>query len=206
MLADNFGDHATDLSRLNRFFFAADNDEAYRFLDDNRVKYVMCQNLPSMYQSKILDLSMLDYVSDFNASTGRLVFDPKMYPTVLCRLVWRYGGPFIDRKQGLYYPPLDRLRLVAESAGRDETMRTPEVARVKLFEYVPGARIEVTGLPPNADVALSTKVITPRGRTFPYIQLFYSDEVGRLSAVLPYPKNHRIKKNGSFFLGFKEFM
>lgn len=187
VLADNFGEHATDLSRLNRFFFSTDNEETYRFLDKNSVRYVLCQDLPSMYQSMILDGSVLAYVSDFDRSTGRIVFAPKMFPTVLCRLVWRYGAAFIDVEKGTYYPPLDRLRLVAESRGRDETLRAPEVARIKLFEYVPGARLRVTGLPPDTEIVLSAKVRTPHGRMFPYIQLQRSDSLGNLSATLPYP-------------------
>jgi asparagine N-glycosylation enzyme membrane subunit Stt3 len=186
VLADNFGEHATDLRRINRFFLSTENEETYRFLDDNRVKYVLCQDLPSMYQSMILDKHMLTYVSDFDPSTGHIVFDPTMYPTVLCRLVWRYGGAFIDQAKGLYYPPLDRLRLVAESQGKDETLKVPEVAQIKLFEYVPGARLFVTGFPPLTGVVLSTKVITPHGRSFPYVQFLNSNDDGHLSAILPY--------------------
>ena len=186
VLADNFGEHATDLSRLNRFFFSTKNNKAYQFLDENRVRYVLCQDLPSMYQSMILDKSMLAYVSEFDKQTGSIVFAPRMFPTVLYRLVWRYGGPFIDMENMVYYPPLDRLRLVAESRGRDETLSEPKVARIKLYEYVPGVRVDVTGLPLYTDVVLSTKVHTPHGRTFPYIQFFQSDADGRASLVLPY--------------------
>ncbi|UCE18596.1 MAG: hypothetical protein JSV84_17380 [Gemmatimonadota bacterium] len=186
VLADNFGEHATDLSRLNRFFFSTENTDAYRFLDENRVRYILCQDLPSMYQSMILDKSMLAYVSDFDPNTGRIVFAPRMFPTVLYRLVWRYGGSFIDVQNQVYYPPLARLRLVAESRGRDETLSEPNVARIKLFEYVRGARIEVTRLPPHTEVILSTNIHTPHGRTFPYIQFLKSNEDGRVFFVLPY--------------------
>ena len=195
VLADNFGEHATDLSRLNQFFFSTENEDTYTFLDENRVTYILCQDLPSMFQSMILDLSMLDYVSDFDVSTGRIVFDPKMYPTALCRLVWRYGTSYIDRTNGIYHPPLDRLRLVAESKGRDETKRIPEVARIKLFEYVPGARLLVTEFPPDTEITLSAKIITPHGRTFPYIQLLNSGMSGHLSAILPYANE---KKTGAY--------
>ena len=189
VLADNFGEHATDLSRLNRFFFGTKNEEAYQFLDENRVRYILCQDLPSMYQSMILDKRMLAYVSDFDKETGWIVFNSKMFPTVLYRLVWRYGGPFIDMQNQIYYPPLDRLRLVAESRGRDETLKEPEVARIKLFEYVPGARFEITGLPPYVDAVLSTKIRTPYKRSFPYIQFLRSNEEGNVSVVVPYPND-----------------
>ena len=187
VLADNFGGHSSDPRRLNRFFFATDNDETYTFLDENKVRYILCRDLPSMFQSMILGKSMWEYVSNFDKFTGRITFNEKIYPTVLCRLVWRYGAAFIDREKNIYHPPLDRLRLVAESAGKDETMSTPEVARIKLFEYVPGARLLVTGFPPEAGIALSAKIITPHRRTFPYDQLLHADTNGYLSATLPYP-------------------
>lgn len=186
VLADNFGEHATDLGRLNRFFLSTDNEETYRFLDQNRVKYIMCQDMSTMYQSMILDKTMLEYVSSFDPATGHIVFNPKIYPTVLCRLTCRYGAALIDRASDMYYPPVDRLRLVAESIGRDETMESPEVAWIKLFEYVPGARVLVTGLPANTGIVISTMVSTPHGRTFPYVQFFNSNTEGSLSMILPY--------------------
>ena len=204
VLADNFSTHAADLGRINQFFFATDNDEAYALLDVNKVRYILCRDLPSMYQGMIFDPSMLEYVSDFDPKVSRIVFNPKIYPTVLCRLAWRYGGAFIDRENGIYYPPLDRMRLVAESKKKDETMPAPEVAQIKLFEYVPGVRLKVTGLPPDAGVALSAKIITPYGRTFPYVQLLESDKNGHLSATLPYPnekKRAAYAKEYSLILG-----
>jgi len=188
-LADNFGEHASDLQRLNQFFFSQDNQKAYQILDKHRVRYVLCRDLVFTFQSLIGKNQVEDYIasgSTIGKSTHQINFSPKIFPTVLYRLIWRYGSAVFDR-QGTYYPPLERLRLVTESVGKDEQiMGGPEIALIKLFEYVPGAQIEVSGLPLKSKVTLQGIVHTPHGRWFPYIQIVKSDSSGNLSMIVPY--------------------
>ena len=119
-------------------------------------------------------------------SASEVIFSPRIYPTVLYRLIWRYGSAVTDQ-QGNYAPPLDRLRLVAESIGEDEQITSgPEIAQIKLFEYVPGARIELSGLSPGEAASITGIVHTARERWFPYMQAVRADSTGSVTFTVPY--------------------
>ncbi|MEE9166824.1 MAG: hypothetical protein V3U24_05100 [Candidatus Neomarinimicrobiota bacterium] len=188
-LADNFGEHASDLRRLREFFLARNNKTAWKILDENKVRYVLTRDLVGTFQSVVQENQVEQYVTGASLrgkSMRRINFSPEMFPTVLYRLTWRYGGAVMDRR-GTYHPPLERLRLVAESPGKDEqTEGGPEIALVKLYEYVPGCQVEVSGLPSSGDVMIQGIVHTPYERWFPYIQLARSDSRGNLALTVPY--------------------
>ena len=188
-LADNFGEHASDLRRLSQFFLARYNQTAYQLLDENRVRYILCRGLFWTLQSLLTEGQENEFIeegSSIDRSISRITFSPRLFPTVLYRLTWRYGSAVIDTV-GTYYPPLERLRLVAESVGPDEEiMGGPEIALIKLFEYVPGARVEVSGLPSGGQVTLTGIVHTPHGRWFPYVQVKRADPGGHLTFIVPY--------------------
>jgi len=95
--------------------------------------------------------------------------------------------------------PLSRFRLVAESEAMDELVGGTAVAAIKLFAVVRGARLEVTGLAPDAEAALFAAVQSPRGRRFPYVALLRADARGALSIVLPYPTSPGAAPGASCF-------
>lgn len=189
VLADNFGEHASDLSRLTEFFLATDNQKAYQFLDKHNVRYVLCRGLYWTFQSLLMDEEKETYVAGqipAGQSAREIVFSPRMYPTVLYRLIWRYGSAVTDQR-GNYAPPVGRLRLVAESEGEDaQTTSGPEIAQIKLFEYVPGAKIELSGLIPGEAASITGIVHTPRERWFPYMQAMRTDSTGKVTFTVPY--------------------
>ena len=188
-LADNFGEHASNLSRLTEFFMESDNQKAYEFLDKHNVRYILCRGLYWTFQSLLMDEGKEAYVAGqipMGQSASEVVFSPRIYPTVLYRLIWRYGSAVTDQ-QGNYAPPLDRLRLVAESIGEDEQITSgPEIAQIKLYEYVLGARIELSGLSPGEAASITGIVHTARERWFPYMQAVRADSTGSVTFTVPY--------------------
>lgn len=190
VLADNFGEHASNLSRVSDFFLAKDNDEAYNILDEHHVRYILCRDLFWTLRGVLLGDDIGGYIKNKTLSSdsaSQITFSPRLFPTVLYRLIWRYGSFSID-PDGIYYPPLERLRLVAESEGSDDQIvGGTDIALVKLFEYVPGAYLEITGLPAGTKVDLLGYIYTPQGRKFPYLRIIKVDENGHLLLILPYP-------------------
>ncbi|MDP6835954.1 MAG: hypothetical protein QF551_04400 [Candidatus Marinimicrobia bacterium] len=188
-LADNFGEHASDLSRLTEFFLATENQSTYELLDRYNVRYVLCRGLYWTFQSLLMDEGKETYLAGqipAGQSASEIVFSPRIYPTVLYRLTRRYGSAVTDQ-QGNYAPPLDRLRLVAESEAEDEQITSgPEIAQIKLFEYVSGAGIKLSGLSPGEAASITGIVHTPGERWFPYMQAVRADSMGSLTFTVPY--------------------
>jgi dolichyl-diphosphooligosaccharide--protein glycosyltransferase len=77
-------------------------------------------------------------------------------------------------------PALSRFRLVHESPTRMSQGSQPDIRYVKIFEYVPGARLSGTG-----EVEIPVKTNT--GRTFTYRQASVNG-----SFTLPYPTNAKV--------------
>lgn len=77
-------------------------------------------------------------------------------------------------------PALQHYRLIHESPTRASPMNLPDVRYVKIFEYVPGARIAGEGI-------LEIPVKTNTGRTFTYRQ-----ESVNGTFIVPYPTNTKI--------------
>jgi dolichyl-diphosphooligosaccharide--protein glycosyltransferase len=56
---------------------------------------------------------------------------------------------------------------------------------VKIFEYVPGAKITGTA-PPNTTATLSIQILTNQGRTFEYVQTATASPDGTFTLIAPY--------------------
>ena len=56
---------------------------------------------------------------------------------------------------------------------------------VKIFEYVPGAKITGTA-PPNSTATLSIPILTNQGRTFEYVQTATATPDGTFTLIAPY--------------------
>jgi len=56
---------------------------------------------------------------------------------------------------------------------------------VKIFEYVPGAKITGTA-PPNTTATLSIPILTNQGRTFEYVQTATATPDGTFTFIAPY--------------------
>jgi len=56
---------------------------------------------------------------------------------------------------------------------------------VKIFEYVPGAKITGTALP-NSTATLTVPILTNQGRTFEYVQTATTSPDGTFTLIAPY--------------------
>ncbi len=189
-VVDNFGDHAGDPTQVGRFFLATDEELALAYLDSVRARYVLVRDLAAGFKGVIPDAPARERFVRGAAITApgraQIEFTPAIGGTMLYRLSMRNGGgmPGAENAAGA---PLARFRLVAESEATEELASGLSLSAVKLYEVVRGARLEVTGLAPDAEAALLATVSSPRGRPFPYVALARADARGVFAIVLPYP-------------------
>ena len=110
---------------------------------------------------------------------------PKYYDLVATRLLMTDGrnlevGP-------VRFEPLHHFRLVYESKERMNLVGFPEeVKRIKIFEYLPGAKLTVKARA-GMEVSLTATVKTNRGRIFDIVRRGVADGDGLLSFSIPYP-------------------
>lgn len=189
-VVDNFGDHAGDPTQVGRFFLATDEERALAYLDSVRARYVLVRDLAAGFKGVLPDAPARERFVRGAAITGpgraQIEFTPAIGATMLYRLSMRNGGG-MPGAENAAATPLARFRLVAESEATEELASGLSLSAVKLYEVVPGARLEVTGLAPDEAAALLATVSSPRGRPFPYVALAQADSRGALEIVLPYP-------------------
>ncbi len=109
---------------------------------------------------------------------------PKYYGLVATRLLMADGR---DMKVGpVRFGGLDHFRLVYESKERMNLVGFPEeVKLIKIFEYLPGAKLIVKA-EPGEEVTLSGRVRTNRGRTFEILKRGTANNDGEVLFILPY--------------------
>ena len=91
------------------------------------------------------------------------------------------GYKWVYNLQPTLYPDLFETRhqdIPAEIAESD-------TGYVKIFEYVPGAKITGTA-PPNSTATLSIPILTNQGRTFEYVQTATASPDGTFTLIAPY--------------------
>jgi dolichyl-diphosphooligosaccharide--protein glycosyltransferase len=188
-VTDNFGDHAGDPLRPREFFLATQEEKALALTDSLRVRYILVRDLAAGFEGLIPDAEtyrrFVARAVPQGVDRGRIEFAPAIEPTLLYRLAWRYGSGFPGA--GGFVPPVAHLRLVAESQALEPVSGGGEVPYVKLYEIVPGAKLEIAGLEPNEDGVFLSAVRSPTGRRFPFVMLLQADPAGTIAVTIPYP-------------------
>ena len=187
-VTDNFGDHAGDPLRPRDFFLATREADALAVADSLRVGYVLVRDLVAGFEGLIPDTPIREqFLAGAVRRGGRatIEFSPRIEPTILYRLAWRYGSAF-PGSSGLV-PPLAHLRLVAESRETETIAGGSRVPYVKLYEIVPGAELRLTGLPPGELGMWLSAVRSPTGSRFPYVTPVAADSTGTIAITVPYP-------------------
>jgi dolichyl-diphosphooligosaccharide--protein glycosyltransferase len=90
---------------------------------------------------------------------------------------------------------VDHYRLIYESQERSgsSAFLQRDIRKLKVFEYIEGATLEVSSLP-GKKVSVVSRVMTNRGRVFDFARKGWADSEGNITFVLPYAP---LKASGS---------
>jgi len=187
-VATNFGTEAPGMDEAARFFLATDEAEMNAVLRRNGVRYLVVDNvvidLP-MYAALIGDPTrVLQEHRDPRSGAVTYLPTPALQRLIVARLFYASGSA---ASAGDYrFAPVEGLRLVFESRSPARVSGLPwHVAKLKVFEVVPGARLRVETTP-GSEVALTQRLETNRGRRFEYRDAKIADAEGHANFAVVY--------------------
>lgn len=181
-IATLYGTETSGMRESAEFYLAQSEDEALDALKKSGARYVVVTQaigeLPTM--AKLLDRQSAQYAElAYSEAAHQEVYRPG---DAYLRLV----STSMLLGDGAAQGPLGHLRLVYESPETLKLRNFPApVARLKIFERVPGVTLNVSAQP-NAAVTVSAIVRTNLGREFDYRLSGAADGAGRVSFSLPY--------------------
>lgn len=195
VVANNFQAGAETADR----FLTADTEEAANaILDQRKTRYVVLDsatgfgykdNVHGKYGSvlKIAGKNESDYYYSFEVPVPKdtitvYLLNDNYYNTVFARL-YLMDGSAVENPLKTDAKALSRYRLIYES--NSTWLNKTGVKTIKLFEYVPSARIKGRTMP-NASISVSIPVTTNRNRTFNYTNKVKADAKGNFTLVVPY--------------------
>ena len=175
------------------FFISKNETEANEVADALGVKYVisdfMMADVWNTFYNKFGAMTVWAgdtegyYVQINDTGEGpRLIPSPKYFSTMEARL-HIFDGRGVQLSEDIYLEPLHHYRLVHESNSTIISIGGQEVKFVKVFEYVPGAKI-VGSAPEGANVLINVEIKTNQNRTFNYTQTTTSN--GSYEFIVPY--------------------
>jgi hypothetical protein len=108
-----------------------------------------------------------------------------LYRLIVSRLFFADGTTTVIGRSQL--DPVEGIRLLFESSSPARVSGLPwYVAKLKVFEFTPGARLLVEATP-GSEVILTQSVETNRGRRFEYRNSKIADQKGNTSFLVVYP-------------------
>lgn len=175
------------------FFISKTEAEANEVADELGVKYVisdfMMADVWNAFYNKFGAMTVWAgdnegyYVQVNDTGEGpRFIPSPKYFSTMEARL-HIFDGRGVQLSEDIYLEPLHNYRLVHESPSTIITMGGQEVKFVKIFEYVPGAKI-VGNATEGTNVLINVEIKTNQGRMFNYTQTTTSN--GSYEFIVPY--------------------
>ncbi|MDD2777551.1 MAG: oligosaccharyl transferase, archaeosortase A system-associated [Methanocellales archaeon] len=176
------------------FFISKTEAEANVVADELGVKYVisdfMMADVWNAFYNKFGAMTVWagdteGYYVQVNNTGGGTGFipSPKYFSTMEARL-HIFDGRGVQLSEEIYLEPLLHYRLVQESTSTIITIGGQEVKFVKVFEYVPGAKI-VGSAPEGTNALINVEIKTNQGRTFNYTQTTTSNN-GTYEFIVPY--------------------
>jgi dolichyl-diphosphooligosaccharide--protein glycosyltransferase len=182
-VATNFGGEIYGIEESAKFFLSEDEEESIRILEKNKVRYVIVTNLiPSLGNyALIAGRPPAMYAA---LKEGRWVPGVKYFNLVSTSLLLADGvGSEI---MGMPLKQLDHFRLLYESEEEMKARGLPRpVKKIKVFEYVPGAVLEVAARP-GEEVSVHSRVGTNQGLEFEFLKTRTAGPDGRAGFVLQY--------------------
>jgi dolichyl-diphosphooligosaccharide--protein glycosyltransferase len=163
-IANNF---QTGVNDSATFFVSQNESGTLGIIQKDHVKYVMTDYEMADYTDKFPAIALLSgqgvdtflttqsYVDQNGTTQQQTVPTAAYYNTTLVRLQYYDGNGY------------SHYRLIYESPTTVGTLNGTNIQYVKIFEYVEGARIAVSG---NGNATLSLNVTTNQNRTFTYTQ------------------------------------
>lgn len=217
VVANNFQAGA---ETADRFLTADTEDAANAILDQRKTRYVVLDsatgfgykdNVHGKYGSvlKVAGKNESDYYYSFEVPVPEstvtvYLLNDNYYNTVFARL-YLMDGSAIENPLKTDAKALSHYRLIYES--NSTWLNKTGVKTIKLFEYVPGARIKGRA-PPNASISISIPVTTNRNRTFNYTNKVTADARGNFTLVVPYASEgtpYGTRPTGSYTLSVNGF-
>ncbi|GAB7026180.1 STT3 domain-containing protein [Geotalea toluenoxydans] len=198
-IATNYGTETYGMEEVARFLLAKDEDELHKVLERNRVRYIIVDkilgDLP-MY-AKLIGNNSQFFVERWNPQVKKTEYlpAPETFSLISSRLFFADGS--LAEAAGIQFQPVEGVRLVYESASPASVGGFPwEIKRLKIFEKVEGARVNVRGVP-GAVVNLSQPIETNQGRVFVYNNKKYFDRHGMATFKLLYPRKNTPRSTGA---------
>lgn len=181
------------------FFIETDVDKAYKILTQLKTRYVIADFQGSYAYSAFpskpewVDDSSMNYYAEKN---GEMIATDNYDKSMAARLYILDGREHapnkkIDNKIPAKIGSLNRCRLVYESKTSSASMpemfgeKNVQLKMVKIFEFVPGAKIEGQA-PKGTVVSISTKVTTNQARTFVWQTTVTANKDNKFSVIVPY--------------------
>lgn len=169
------------------FFLSKDEDTALKILDEEGTRYIITEFTmvgPRFNSMTIWANDDLQYQKTVNTPMGsQRQYTIPFFQTMVVRL-HILDGSETEILPGITIAGQEMLRLVYESKSINN-FEGRAIKRIKIFEYVPGARITGSSIP-YVKVRLNTEVKTNQGRIFSYSQSTTADSTGNYSFIVPY--------------------
>jgi asparagine N-glycosylation enzyme membrane subunit Stt3 len=189
VVATNFGTETYGMEAVSRFFLSSDESEMENVLKQNRVRYILLDNLLadlSMYAELIGEKKRF-FVEKWSPELNRSTYIPtkEYYSLIISRLFYSDGS--MTEVGPVTFNPVEGVRLVHETKTPSNIYGFPwEIKRLKVFEYIHGAVVSVKGVP-GKSVTLSQPIETNQGRRFIYNNIKVFREDGMVNFTLLYP-------------------
>ena len=181
-VANNAGEGAM---ASHEYFFGADPAESERIAAKNNARYVLTS--PTGGRATVA-FRVLGRLPGAGPSKAAKVEDEdaiiRTYRSTLHGQLQVFDGS-AHTSDGVAFAALGTYRLLFETAAQSDTPMGRQVS-AKLFERVPGARVEGTTTP-GAAVAASIELESGAGRRLTYSDTSTADTQGKFALVLPYP-------------------
>jgi asparagine N-glycosylation enzyme membrane subunit Stt3 len=186
VLAGNWHLMGPQIADSLRLFFLTDADEAYRFLEERGFRYVLLDDEVGLGElTRALSLYGIAGYPAQASPAEMLSSSSPFWRLVYMRLFFLKGSS--GRIGGREIAQVPHFRL------RHESEPEPNgVARFKIFEVVPGADLSGS-CRAGAVVQAETKVVSDRGRSFPYRAKTLCGASGRFDLSLPYPGTYALE-------------
>lgn len=172
----------TGIEDSAHFFITDSEQEAKAVIEKLKVKYVITDTLMAGGKfGAIVELAGKDIQDYYEIKTvnGKTGIQTSVTPKN------KYFNTQVYKLQELDGANLGNLRLVHESAVNETNKGSYKNNTVKVFEYVPGARLSGTANP-NQTVTATLELSSNTGRKFAYQNKAVADEKGSFEITVPY--------------------
>lgn len=146
----SYGMETYGMEEAAQFFLSTDESEMRAVLDKNKVRYMvidkMMDSIP-MY-AEIIGRKNIYVTEQWDTKLDTKVYNVtgKIFALIVTRLFAADGS--MVSAGNILFKPVEGVRLVYESLSPADIFGLPwEVKRIKVFEYVKGATVKVSGIP-----------------------------------------------------------